>query len=69
MLQTSLLFLKIRTGSNSVIICKRATVLALCTVSDGHLSMYQVSVDSLLYFQRNAPDKFNIAKLGREITP
>ena len=52
-------------GSNSVIICNRVTVLALCTISDGHLSMYQVSFDSLLYFQRYALDKFNIAKIKK----
>ena len=60
-----LIIAKIKTGGNSVITCtcNRVTVLALCTISDGHLSMYQVSFDSLLYFQRYAPDKFNIANL------
>ena len=55
-------------GSNSVITCNRVTVLALnalCTISDGCHSMYQVSFDSLLYFQRYAPDKFNIAKIRK----
>ena len=60
-----LIIAKIKMGSNSVITCNRVTVLALCTISDGCLSMYQVSFDSLLYFQRYAPDKFNIAKIRK----
>ena len=40
-------------------------VLAPCTSSDGHLSMYQVSFNSLLYFQRYAPDKLFIAKIKK----
>ena len=59
-----LIIAKIKTGSNSVITCNRVTVLAPCTISDGHLSMYQVSFDSLLFFQRYAPD-FNIAKIRK----
>ena len=51
---------KIRKGNNSVITCDRVMVLALCTFSDGHLSMYQVSLNSLLYFQIYAPDKLFI---------
>ena len=39
---------------------------AICTSSDGHLSMYQVSFNSLLYFQRYAPDKLFIAKIKKE---
>ena len=39
---------KIGKGNNSVITCDRVTVLALCTSSDGCLSMYQVSFNSLL---------------------
>ena len=50
---------------NSVITCNRVAVLALCTISNGHLSMYKVSFDSLLYFQRYAADKFNIAKIRK----
>ena len=38
---------KIRNGNNSLITCDRSTVLTLCTSSDGHLSMYQVSFNSL----------------------
>ena len=60
-----LIIAKIKMGSNSVITCYRVTVLPLCTISDGCLSMYQVSFDSLLYFQRYAPDKFNIAKIRK----
>ena len=53
---------KIRKENNSVIIHDIITVLELCTSSDGHLSMYQVSFNSLLYFQRYAPHKLFIAK-------
>ena len=38
-------------------------VLALCTSSDDFLSMYQVLFNSLLCFQRHAPDKLDIAKI------
>ena len=41
-------------GNNSVSTC------------DGLLSMYQVSLNSLLYFQRYAPDKLLIAKIKKE---
>ena len=41
----------------------QAPLPALCTSSDGHLSMYQVSFNSLLYFQRYAQDKLFIAKI------
>ena len=60
-----LIIAKIKTRSNSVITCNRVTVLALCTISDGHPLMYQVSFDSLLYFQRYASDKFDIAKIRK----
>ena len=59
---------KIRKGNNYVIICDRVTDLAFCTSSDDHLSMYQVSFNSLLYFQRYALDKLFIAKLRRDVT-
>ena len=61
-----LIIAKIRTGSNPVITYNRVTVLALCTISDSRLSMYHVSFDSLLYFQRYAPGKFFIAKIKKE---
>ena len=56
---------KIRMGNNSVITCDTVTILALCTPSDGHRSMYQVSFNSLLCFQRNALDKLFIAKIKK----
>ena len=40
-------------------------VLALCTSSDGRLSMYQVSFNSLLYVQRYAPEKLFTAKIKK----
>ena len=43
----------------------QAPLPALCTSSDGHLSMYQVSFKSLLYFQRYALDKLFIAKIKK----
>ena len=52
-------------GNNSVITCNRVKVLAFCTISDGCLSMNQVSFDSLIYFQRYALDKFNTAKIKK----
>ena len=57
---------KIRKRNNSVITCHRVTVLALCTSSDGRLSMYKVSFNSLPYFQRYAPDKLFTAKIKKE---
>ena len=69
MLRTSLLLQKLRLEVHVtqyiVITCNRVTVLALCTISAGRLSMYQVSFDSLLYFQRYAPNKFNTAKIRK----
>ena len=41
-------------------------VLAFCNSSDSHRSKYQVSFNSLLYFQRYAPDKLFIAKFKKE---
>ena len=49
----------------TVITCDRVMVPALCTSSDGRLSMYQVSFNSLLHFQRYAPDKLFIAKFKK----
>ena len=43
----------------------QAPLLALCTSSDGHLSMYQVSFHSLLYFHRDPPHKLFIAKIKK----
>ena len=57
---------KIRKGYNPVITCDRVTVLSLYISSDGRLSMYHVSFNSLLYFQRYAPDKVFTAKIKKE---
>ena len=43
----------------------QAHLPALCTSSDGCLSMYQVSLNSLLYIQRYAPKKLLIAKIKK----
>ena len=43
----------------------QAPLPILCTFSGCHLSMYQVSFNSLLYFQRCAPDKLFIAKIKK----
>ena len=48
-----------------MITCDRVTVHALCNSSDGRLTMYQVSFNSLLYFQSYAPDKLFIAKIKK----
>ena len=42
----------------------RDTFLAFCTCSDGPLSIYQISFNSLLYLLRYAPDKLFIAKIN-----
>ena len=52
-------------GNNSKITFDRVMVLALCISSDGQLSMYQVSFNSLLYFQRYPPDKLFTAKIKK----
>ena len=53
-------------GSNFVNTGDMVTVLAFCTFSDGPLSMYQVSFNSLLYFQRYATNNLFIAKIKKE---
>ena len=53
-------------GSNSVNTVGRVMVLALCDSAAGPLSMYQVSFNSLVYFQKYAPDKLFMAKMKRE---
>ena len=65
---TSVLLQKIRKGGKFVITCDRETVLALCIFSDDLLSMYQVSHNSLLYFQNCAQDKLYIAKIKKGST-
>ena len=41
-------------------------VLAICTSSGDILSMHQVLFNSLLYFQKYAPEKPNVAKIRKE---
>ena len=55
----------IKKGSNSVNTCNLVTVPTLCAISDAHLSVYQISFNSLLYCQRHAPDNLNIAKIRK----
>ena len=43
----------------------QAPLPSLCTSSDGHLSMYQVSFNSLLYSQRYAPDMLFTVKIKK----
>ena len=62
-LWTSLLVQKLKREITLLLVI--VTVLALCTSSDGHLSLYQVSFNSLLNFQRYAPDKLFIAKIKK----
>ena len=64
-----LIIAKIEMGSNSVITCNTVTVLALYTISDGRLSMHQVSFDSLLYFRDMHRKNLILQKFGRDITP
>ena len=40
-------------------------ILALCISADGPLSMYQVSFNSLVYFQRYVPDTLHMAKMKK----
>ena len=56
---------KIGKGSNSVNTIDQIMILAFCTSSDGRLSMYQVSFNSLEHFQRYAPDKLFVAKIKK----
>ena len=51
--------------SNSVNTGDRIMVLAFCYSSYNPLSVYQVSFNSLVYFQRYTPDKLIIAKIKK----
>ena len=64
MLHTNLLLQKLG-REITVITCDRVNVLALCTFSDDILSIDQVLFNSLLYFQRYAPEKLNIVKIRK----
>ena len=65
MLRASLQLQTLERKINLLLLVIRVTVLALCTSSGGCLSIYQVSFDSLLYFQRYAPDKLLVAKIKK----
>ena len=56
---------KIKKGSNSVNTDDRVMVLAFCNFPHSPLSVYQVSLNYLQYFQRSAPDKLNTAKIWK----
>ena len=56
---------KIKKGSNSVNTGDRVMVLAFCDSTYGPLSVYQVSFNSLVNFQRYAPVKLFNSKLTR----
>ena len=62
----NLFIVKIRNGDNSVINCDRFMVLAFCTFSDDPLLMYQVSFNSLVFFQRYFADKLSSAKINNK---
>ena len=65
MLRTSFLLQKIKKGSHSVNIIDRVMNLALCASADDPLSLFQVSFNSLVHFQRYAPHKLFIAKMKK----
>ena len=56
---------KIKKGSNSVNAGDRVMVLAFCDSPPGPLSVYQVSFNPLVYFQRYIQDKQFIAKIKK----
>ena len=56
---------KIKKGSNSVNTVDMVIIFAFCTFSDRPLSMYQISFNSLVCFQRYAPDKLYSAKIKK----
>ena len=51
---------------NSVITCDRVAALKVSSFPDDSLSMYQVSLNSLPYFQGYAPDKLFTAKIKKK---
>ena len=59
---------KTKKGSNSENTSDRVVVLALCNSPYNFLSVYQVSFNPLVYFQRYAPDNIFIAKNKRQVT-
>ena len=65
MLQTSLSLQKLGREKTFITTGDRVIVLACCTFSDGPLSMYQISFNSLAHFHRYGPDKFFIASITK----
>ena len=61
-----LLLQKNEKGSNSVNTVDKVTILALCTSADGPLLICQISFNSIIYFQRYAPDRLFIAKIKKD---
>ena len=61
----NLIIANFRKGDNTVITCDRVMVLALCTSSDDLLPKYHVVLNYLLYSDRHAPQKVNIAKIEK----
>ena len=59
MLQKIFFIEKIEKESNSVNTVYSVMVLALCTVVDGHLSMYQVSFNSCIFSEICPGHHFN----------
>ena len=49
-----------------MITCDRVTLLTLYISADSCLSVYQVSLNSFLYFQRYAQENLNIANIRME---
>ena len=60
-----LIIAKIKKGNSSVITCDRVTVLTLCTSSDGHLSMYQVSLIPFYTFRDMLQTSFLLQKIKK----
>ena len=60
-----LIIAQIRKKNNCAVTYNRIRVLAFCTSSDDRLSMYQVSFNSLLYFQGYALDRLFIVKVKK----
>ena len=60
---------KNRKGSNSVNTGDRVMILVFCDFSHDPLSVYQVSFNSIAYFQRLLRTSFLLQKLKRQVTP
>ena len=64
--RTSLLLQKIRKGNNSVITCAGLLFVHSALFLMGLYQMYQVFLNSLLYFQRYAPDRLFLANIKKK---